>query len=40
MTKLENCGSIHKESGNWYYCQLPKGHGGKHTYGLSWSDNE
>ena len=34
------CGSLTRKSGNWYNCQLPAGHGGKHEYCISWDDDE
>lgn len=30
------CDSLTRISGNWYNCQLPKGHGGKHVFSVSW----
>ena len=41
MTKLEKgCPSIFRVFGQNYPCQLPKGHGGKHTFGMTWTDKE
>lgn len=36
MTKSNICQSIHKANGNWYYCQLKKGHKGNHKHVFRW----
>ena len=37
---MTSCDSIHKLDHSEYIliCQLPKGHGGKHTFGFTWVD--
>ena len=41
MTDSKNCLSLlHLENKVIVVCQLPKGHGGKHTYGITWNDDE
>jgi hypothetical protein len=41
---MPDCDSVHyyedKFSGKWYQCQLSKGHGGQHIFGISWNDGD
>jgi len=36
MTDTNKCNSIHRGGGNWYCCELTKGHPGKHAQTEIW----
>lgn len=35
-----SCSATCKNFGNWYKCQLPDGHVGRHTHSITWNNEK